>query len=219
MTRPANPCPLDVARVESLIDLRLAGAVGAEKELTAHLCAFLLPALSKTRLLARGDEDAPREVMIRVVDKLQREDGRALASFKDWRARHSAKTIQDWLMIVMTNAAREYVRLDRGRRGPTDASRTRVMNELVELTEANEPGARPAMTPLQTARAIIEYARAHLPKEQLDCLERWLEGQEFDEIATAMALGSNEEAQRHIRAAIAALRRHYAERPTRKEPQ
>ena len=38
-------------------------------------------------------------------------------------------------MIVMTNAAREYVRSDRGRRGPTDASRTRVMNELVELTD------------------------------------------------------------------------------------
>lgn len=209
----ASP-PLDVARVESLVTKRIAGDKTAAIELTSALCAFLLPALSRTRLLSRRGEDAPREVMTRVLDKLLRDDARALVGFQDWKARNTSKSIRDWLTIVLMNAAREYVRASRSDRGSEAPSRARVMNELVELTDANVPGVRPPMTPLQTARAIAEFARDHLPADQLACLSRWLEGEEFGEIALAAGMASSDEAARRVRAAIATLRRRFATPPT-----
>lgn len=209
MKRSTSP-DLDVARVESLIDARLRGDAQAAARFVDAFCAFALPTLERMRLLARADEDAPREVMTRVLDRLARDEGRALAGFQDWRARNPHRTIRDWLLIVLTNGAREHVRAERARRAVGPPSRTRVINELVELTEANEPGERAPMTPLQTARAIIEYARSHLPVIQLQCLDRWLVGGEFEEISVEFGLAGPEDAQRQVRAALASLRRHYA---------
>jgi DNA-directed RNA polymerase specialized sigma24 family protein len=182
-------------------------------ELTEILCAFVGPALARTRLLASlRSEDAPREVLTRVLEKLLHADAHALRQFVDWRGRHPERTAEDWLLIVLTNAAREYVRQQRGRRrnGVLEPSRNRFLNEYLQLAEA-DVGVRPPYTPQQTARQVVEFARERLPVAQLEAFERWLEGAEPEEIARAMKLESGEVGHRLVRAATATLRRAFAE--------
>jgi DNA-directed RNA polymerase specialized sigma24 family protein len=209
---PAGDLELDVERVESLIHRRIEGDLGAVAELTEALCAFVGPALARTRLLASlRSEDAPREVLTRVLEKLLHKDAHALRQFVDWRGRHPGRTAQDWLLIVLMNAAREHVREIKGRRreGAPEPSRNRLLNEYLQLAEV-DIGVRPPFTPQQTARQVVEFARARLPAAQLEALERWLEGAEPEEIARAMKLDSREAGHRLVRAATATLRREFA---------
>ncbi|MBK6516431.1 MAG: hypothetical protein IPG04_20580 [Polyangiaceae bacterium] len=180
----------------------------------AQLCAFLGPALARIRLLeSLRHEDAPREVMTRVLEKLERDDAEALRQYLDWRTRHPGKTVQDWLLIVLTNAARELVRQRRGRGKREGLSRMRAFNELLQLVDPVEPSYRPPVTPQQTAREIVEFSRSHLPPPQLAALEQWLQGAELHELAASMSLDSKEDAYRLVRAAIATLRRRFGEAP------
>jgi hypothetical protein len=66
------------------------------------------------------------------------------------------------------------------------------------------------MTAAQTARQLLEFAREHLPEDQLGALMMWLEGATFEEIAEELGLGEPEAARKTQRAAVAALRRHFA---------
>ena len=204
---------LDVERVEILVRRRIAGERAVMEELTDCLCRFLGPALQRTRMLASARaEDAPREVMTRVLEKLTREDARALRQSIEWVERHPGKGLQDWLVILMTNAAREHLRELHGRRKTPEEepSRKRFLNQLVSIESVPGLGIRPPFTPQQTARQVVEFARSHLPADQLSALEHWLEGAEPEEIATAMGLRSREAAQRLVRAATATLRRRFA---------
>lgn len=61
------------------------------------------------------------------------------------------------------------------------------------------------------ARRIVEYARDHLPEDQLAVLAGWLEGASFAEVASELQLADTRAAERLLRAALARLRRQFAD--------
>lgn len=69
---------------------------------------------------------------------------------------------------------------------------------------------RPPMTAAQTARELIEFARAHLRADQFTGLTRWMDGADLGEIAAELALPDPDEARKLVRSAVAVLRREFA---------
>jgi len=159
----------------------------------------------------RSDDDV-RNVMAQVFERLRRDDFRALRTFDAWRAKHPAKEFSDWLTIVTVNVARNYVAAKLGTPSAAGTSIKQLVNTLAEaFPEGGGPPNHPHMTTKETARQIGEYARAHLPRDQLSALQRWLEGKEFDEIARELGLANPRSADRLVRAALARLRREFEE--------
>lgn len=158
--------------------------------------------------LARSDDHC-RGVMARVFERLRRDDHRALRLFLAWRERHPEKGFDDWLTIVVTNVIRDYVSARLAGRDAADAG----VAVLVEMAEELQEGAAalqvlPHATTRETARQLIEHARAHLPEDQAASLVAWLEGWDFEEIAARQGLPNARTAERAVRAALARLRRH-----------
>ena len=86
------------------------------------------------------------------------------------------------------------------------------MNTLADaLPATGGPSSRPHVTTKETAREIGEYARKHLPPDQLAALQAWLEGQDFPEIARLLGLADPRSADRLVRAGLARLRREFDE--------
>jgi hypothetical protein len=69
---------------------------------------------------------------------------------------------------------------------------------------------RAHMTTKDAANRILEYARVHLPEEQIRALDGWLQGKDFEELAADLGLGDARSADRIVRAALARLRRQFA---------
>jgi DNA-directed RNA polymerase specialized sigma24 family protein len=191
-----------------------AAAFGA---LVEHLWPEWLDLLAASRSM-RGlgrDEDHARNVAARLLAKLQKDEFRALRQFEEWRERHPDKSFHDWLRIVVTNAARDYVRERRGSlaapAGADEPTAKQLLEELARAIPLEELGARPAMTAAQTARELLEFAKLHLQKPQVSALVAWLEGSSFQEMQTELGLRDLEEARRLLRAAVATLRRAFAD--------
>ena len=146
-----------------------------------------------------ASDDARRDVMARVFERIRRDDHRALRLYLDWQTRYPAKAFGDWLVIVTTNVIRDYVS---ERLGRADAIALELPDDTAALLVL------PHATTRETARQLIEYARAILPAEQASCLAAWLEGSDFAEIAAATGLADARAAERSVRAALARLRRH-----------
>jgi hypothetical protein len=115
------------------------------------------------------------------------------------------------MRIVTKNAVRDFARTRLGPRpqSPGEPSRKRLLNEFASSPLVEELGVRPPLTAAQTARELLEFARARLSTPELRILSAWLEGASFDEIADDERL-SPDEARKAVRAAIATLRRHFA---------
>jgi DNA-directed RNA polymerase specialized sigma24 family protein len=105
---------------------------------------------------------------------------------------------------------RDYLRAQLGTRSknPVDVSAKALLNEFVAMEGIEESGERPERTKAELVRKLLEYAVEHLPTAQVGALARWLEGQSAQEIGAALAVPADE-AQRLLRAAIAALRRQF----------
>jgi hypothetical protein len=157
----------------------------------------------------RRDDDV-RNVMASVFERLRRDDFRALRTFDAWRAKNPGKAFSDWLTIVTVNVARNYVAAKLGTPSEAGTSIKQLVNTLADaFPEGGGPPNHPHMTTKETARQIGEYAREHLPRDQLDALQRWLEGKDFDEIARELGLADARTADRLVRAALARLRREF----------
>ncbi len=148
---------------------------------------------------ARSD-DACRDVIARVFERMRRDDHRALRLYLAWQERNPSKRFDDWLTIVTTNVIRDYV-----------SERLGSPLELDELP-ADAPGllVLPHVTTRETARQLVEYARTALPATQCASLIAWLEGHDFAEIAARGGLPDARAAEKVVRAALARLRRHVA---------
>lgn len=211
--------PLDLARCEQLAVRAGEGEPDAWKQLVEHLWPTWLDLVRNSRALGplARSEDHVREVLMDLVEKLGPENGTALGLYPSWRDRHPDKTFEDWLRIVTTYTVRDYVRRTLGRQRPRDPSlpsAKRLFNEFVTSPAIDELGAvRPTVTLSQTARQLMTFAAARLPRDQYLALIAWLQGAEFDEIADELGAGDAEEAKKRVRAAVAVLRRHFAGGP------
>jgi hypothetical protein len=71
------------------------------------------------------------------------------------------------------------------------------------------PGARPPVTDRGTAQVLMRVAAEGAPPVQLAALERWIQGEGFEDIAAELELGSAAQAARVVRAALERLRRRF----------
>ncbi len=164
--------------------------------------------------LARS-EDHVHDVLADLVEKMGPRGGAAVGLFPAWKASHPGKTFEDWARIVTAYTVRDYVRRKLGRRpprrDPDTPSPKRLLNELLASPAAGElVGVRPPFTDAQTARQLLEYAAAHLPADQYAALTLWVQGAEPDDIEEELGLRDHDAGRKLVRAAVAALRRHFA---------
>jgi hypothetical protein len=202
----------DAVAAEALALAVAAGDAAAAPRLVEVLWPEWLDLLTSSRSMRalRGDEDHARNVAARLLDKLHRDDFRALRQFVEWRERHPDKTFHDWVRIVVANASRDYLRERRSAAPSAEPSARRLLDEVMQGMPLEEVGTRPAMTAAQTARQLLEFAEKHLPRPQLAALRAWLEGTDFDEMSAQLGLADPGEGRRLLRAAVAALRRAFA---------
>lgn len=208
---------LDSPRCEAIARAVVSGDHEAFHELVAQLWPFLGLALSRSRALGsrRTSQDVIRELQTRAIEKLRRNEFRTLQQYFAWKTLNADKAFEDWLRIVTANLVRSYLRgeLALARSGGSSApTPNQLFRDFFEAMGEREPGVRPPVTPVQTARQILEFSRAHLPRDQSRALELWLEGFEFSEIGTEIggATDPNDLGRRLVRAACATLRRRFA---------
>jgi DNA-directed RNA polymerase specialized sigma24 family protein len=208
MTRGA----LDVARCEALAARAADGDVGAWKELIAELWPAWVRHVRGTRAmgpLARSD-DHVHDVLAKLVDKLGHDNGRGLKLYRPWKDRHPDKSFEDWIHIVVANAVRDHVRSHLGEsKEPREPSVKRLLNDFTASPALEALGVRPPMTAAQTARQLLEFARARLPADQYGALMQWIDGATFEEIEADLEGAEAGQGQRLVRAAVATLRRHF----------
>lgn len=213
---------LDLERCDELVRRHQRGDVRALDALVEYLWPFWGDLARRSRVLGplRRSDDAVRDVQTRLVEKLHANERRALGQYVVWSEQNREKTFEDWMRIVATNVIRSYMRreLAEGRTIKVDGDPTarRILSEFFVSVETEEPGFRPPVTPAQTAKRLLEYARERLPAAQWTALASWLQGAEFEEIAEEQPeqLADPDAARRTVRAALATLRRRFADEAT-----
>lgn len=184
---------------------------------------FFLRYGSKVELIAkrsralgslREHTDDCRNVMTRVFERLRRDDFRALRLYLKWQERNETRQFEDWLTVVSTNVARDYVeeRLGAARDQPIKRLVNTLAGALDDSDEALAVGAH--ITPKLAAAQIMAFAQDDLPAIQLEVLKSWLLGNDFEGIAAEVKLASADEAKKHLRAGLARLRRKLVENVT-----
>jgi DNA-directed RNA polymerase specialized sigma24 family protein len=183
---------------------------------------FFLRYGSKVELIAkrarslgslREQVDDCRNVMTRVFERLRRDDFRALRLYLQWQQRNTTRQFDDWLTVVTTNVARDYVeeRLGAARDQPIKRLLNTLAGALEDSDEALAVGAH--LTPKLAAQQIMAFAAAELPEIQLAVLKSWLLGNDFESIGAELSV-SVDDAKRHLRAGLARLRRKLADNTT-----
>ena len=199
-------------RVCVLIGAAVQGDPAAWRRFFSEQAATVDELIGRSRSMGsfRTSEDDRRNVMARVFERLHRDDFRALRLYLAWQHRHPERRFGDWLQIVTTNVIRDYVSERLGTQGADGSNPRRLLEAWAEelTADATSLAILPHATSREAARALLEHARAVLPKEQAACLLAWLEGYDFAEIAERVALDAPREAERRVRAALARLRRH-----------
>jgi DNA-directed RNA polymerase specialized sigma24 family protein len=207
--------PVDWKRCEALAARGADGDARALQELVEALWPAWMGLVRGSRAMASlsRSEDDVHDVLLKLVEKIDR-GGRTLGHYPPWREQHPDKTFEDWMGIVVANAIRDHLR---ERLGPTrapdspdDPSVKRLFNEFACSPALEQLGLRPPITAAQTARQLLEFARARLPTDQCDALLRWIDGATFAEIEEELGLEDPGGGRKLVRAAIAVLRRHFA---------
>jgi DNA-directed RNA polymerase specialized sigma24 family protein len=217
---------MDLALCDRLAARARGGDRAARRDLVQHLWPVWRRIVQASRSLGpfAKSRDHVDNVVGSLVEKIGREDGRALDLHAAWRERHPEKTFEDWIHIITANAVKDYVRRQLGA-GPSRGaegvdgerplpSAKRLLNEFSVSPHVDHVGVRPPMTAAQTARQMLEFAREHLAEDQRAALNLWLEGADFDEIGDELGLPASAP-QKLVRAAIANLRRAFSESPAR----
>jgi hypothetical protein len=207
----------DLAALANYVPRVVSGDEAAWKELVGRLEPLLLQLLRRSRTLGplRHNLDDCRAVMISVLERLNKDDFRGLRLWAPWAEANPGKDFGDWIRIVTVNLARDHMsaRLgDRARGGDEAPLNKRMLNTLASLLPGDDDqrlAFRPAMTNVQMARELLEYAARSLEAIQLRALRRWMDGASHDELAAELGLASPRDADKLVRAALARLRRHF----------
>lgn len=195
---------LDSVELTRLLPGVLGGEAAAWQAFVAALEPALVQLLSRSRVMGhlRENVDDCRAVVVAVLERLKKNDFRALRLFAPWMEVHPGKGFGDWIRIVATNRARDHV------------TARAVLETLRTLTDSLEGvGRRPAFTDAMQARQILDFAEGSLPIEQLRALRAWMEGASFEDVARGQGLGGARGAERLVRSALARLRRRFPQRP------
>lgn len=192
---------LDVPRCEELVGALVSGDATAWKPLVVLIGPALLSFSATSRVLGhrRGDEDTQRELLVAVLETLRKNDFQALKTYRSWRAapENSQKTLEDWLRIILTNEARDYV---------THRMRRSALNTLSIALDTGTALEWSGMTNAQAVRQLLQHADDHLPPEQAETLRRVFEGKSIEEVAH-LSGESKGVIEKRLRAAYARLRR------------
>jgi DNA-directed RNA polymerase specialized sigma24 family protein len=200
----------------------LAGVRATEEPAWRELLAMLWPELTRILRGARAmavfakSDDHVRNVVLLAMERLGKDGCRAAHLAEPWLVAHPDKTLADWLRILATNMARDYVRERTGRAardGDAPAPDKRLLGSLADLLRDEDelpPASLLSATSGCTARELARWAEGHLPPDQLAALTAWLGGASFEDIARELHLEGGPAAKRVVRAAVAALRRHAA---------
>jgi DNA-directed RNA polymerase specialized sigma24 family protein len=209
----------DTDTCSRLLDAVQSTAEPAWRELVAVLWPELTRIVRSSRTMASfaRSEDHVRSVVLLVVERLGKDGCRAASLHRAWRETHPDRTLGDWLRIVTTNVARDYVRERKGRAAlaegeePADKRMVASLATLLPDDDELEPTAGLSATSAYAVRELARWARQRLPPDQLAALDSWLQGGRFEEIAQEIGVADGAAANRVVRAALAALRRHAAE--------
>jgi hypothetical protein len=207
---------VDWKRCEELAARGADGDAGARRYLVEALWPAWIGLVRGSRAMAalgRSDDDV-HDVLVKLVEKLDRGDGHTLGLYRPWRAQHPDKTFEDWMAIVVANTVRDHLR---ERLGPTrtptppdEPSVNRLFNEFACSPALDRLGLRPAITAAQTARQLLDFARVRLPSDQYGALLCWIDGATFAEIEEELGVDDPDGGRKLVRAAVAVLRRHFA---------
>ncbi len=218
----ASPSTFDEARCRELCGRARSTADPAWRELIGLLWPELerqLLAGKTLRGLGRSDDHA-RNVAVLVLEKLGRDHCRALGLYETWAAARPEKTFGDWLRIVVTNTARDYLRERKGRAARTEEAAAggaidkRLLHSLAALLpdEDDLPAASAlSQSSSYAAKQLLAWAEGHLSEDQREALRLWLAGDSFEEMASSLGVADAAASKRVLRAAVATLRRHVAE--------
>jgi DNA-directed RNA polymerase specialized sigma24 family protein len=201
--------------IEALI-VRAAGCDEvAWQELWAALEPRLLGLVRKPRFLGQlaDNEDACRDIVLAVMERLRQEDFKRLKVYLDARAHTPTLSFYAWLSIVAKRVGIDHMRampeyIDR-RRSKEPVSSPGKWLTPVTFTESKVDAELGTFTGRVTAAELLEHARAEVSGEQLRALELWLQDASFEEIARAIAVSDADEAARLVRAVLERLRRKF----------
>lgn len=209
---PMSEPVVDWSALEQLARRAVAGDAAARHSLVWSLWPEWERLLRASAAMGRygRSEDHVRTVAMHLVEKVG--SVKSLTSYLAWRDRNADRGFADWIRIVTTNAARDHVR--RTMREPaereSDLDRTALLNDFASSPRPEGLSVRQPITVAQTARQLLDLARARLDRPRMDALERWIEGCDFDDIARELGLDSTDDAKKLVRAAVATLRREFA---------
>jgi DNA-directed RNA polymerase specialized sigma24 family protein len=213
-----NGADVDWKLCEELAMRGAEGDAGARRRLVETMWPAWMALVRGSREMARlaRSDDHVHDVLLRIVEKVERDDGHTLALFPSWQARHPDRTFKDWVAIVVANTVRDHLREQlgptRAPASPDEPSVKRLFNEFTCAPVLATLGLRPPVTDAQTARQLLEFARARLPTQQCDALMQWIHGSTFAEIEEELGVEEPDGGRKLVRAAIAQLRRHFASR-------
>lgn len=207
----------ELATLAPYVPRIVGGDSAAWTQLITELEPRLVELLRRSRTLGplRHNVDDCRAVMVSVLERLNRDDFRALRLFEPWAKAHPGKDFGDWIRIVTANLARDHVssRLGHAKHGDDEpALNKRMINTLASLLPGDDDqrlAFRPSITAGQLARELLDYAARALGPAQLLALRRWMDGASFDEIAAELGLATPRAADKLVRAALARLRRRF----------
>lgn len=155
-------------------------------------------------------EDDQRDIVVDVMARLRAGDFYRLKHYLAARRENPSLHFLAWLRVVAKRVGIDYMRahpdyVDQRHRGVTGA-----WVAPVTLPPASRlPGARPPITALGTAQVLMRAAAEGVPPDQVRALERWIQGDSFEDIADELALPCPAEAARIVRAAVERLRRRF----------
>jgi DNA-directed RNA polymerase specialized sigma24 family protein len=206
-----------MADEQEIEDLVLAAA-GEDDAAWQRLWAAIEPPLTRIvaqpRFLGRlgQRDDDRRNIVVAVMGRLHADRFHRLRLYLEAKRANPRLRFLGWLRVVAKRVGIDYLRAhpDYIRRHDEDASRPGVWVDAGTLPPASQiAGERPPVTNRGTARELLHYATGAIPDDQRRALELWAYDESFADIARAIGLTDEREAERVVRAAIERLRRRF----------
>lgn len=201
-----------VREIDDVVEAAAAGDEAAWQALWRAVEPDLRRLVAQPSFLGRISrrEDDQRDIVVDVMARLRAGDFYRLKHYLAARRDNPSLQFLTWLRVVAKRVGVDYIRahpdyIDQRHKGETGA-----WIAPVSLPPPSRlPGARPPVTTRGTAQVLMRAAAEGAPPEQLRALERWIQGDSFDDISDELSLRSPAEAARLVRAAVERLRRRF----------
>ena len=199
--------------LEPLVARAATGDDSAWQALWGAIEPRLMGLVRKPRFLGRlaDRDDDCRNVVVNVMARLRDDDFHRLHLYLRSRNENPQLRFMPWLIVVTKRVAVDYLRAHPDyidRRREEGASTPGAWVDPATLPSADRmPGARPPMTNRGTAMELLRYAKTHMPEPQRRAVELWAHSASFGDIAHTLALDSDGDAERLVRAGLERLRR------------